>query len=331
MTDASNNPELNNSNLNSLVKLSDRTGIDIRPTLLRVVTDLYLQKPTHTEQESQHYAGLALRLIEHVDAKTRATIARKIAGHPSAPAAVRQRLLKEYIKLKAPDEHAFGSDKTASTEADRAMAAPVMQPEPKQAASGGQTAADELSELFFAADADERRLILVNLTYAPIKPAAPIEPTAARSSIQQLEAAALNHRIETFAREIERVLAISRALAHRMVVDPSGEPIVIAASALDMPPAVLQRILLCINPVISQSVQRVYDLAELHEDLKAESALQMIAIWRAAGRADKKPAATPAVPGPREPQHAIEQRSRAAVSIARPKIQWDDHAQARKG
>ena len=78
-------------------------GVDIRPTLLRVMTDLYVQKPPHTEQEEQHFTKLALRLIDLVDAKTRAIVANKIAGYPTAPAAVRQRLLKELISLQAPD------------------------------------------------------------------------------------------------------------------------------------------------------------------------------------------------------------------------------------
>ena len=141
-----------------------------------------------------------------------------------------------------------------------------------------------------------------------------------------MEAAALHHRIETFARELERVLSISRTLANRVVLDPSGEPLVVAAAALRMPAAVLQRILLCINPVISQSVQRVYDLALLHQDLKAAPALQMIAIWQAADREDKKPAAAPPVTARREPQPALSDR-RAAFSVVRPKILWDEHAQ----
>src|SRR5262249_45407559 len=107
MTDAPSklsDDELSKPELNGLVKLSDREGVDIRPTLLRVITDLYLQKSDHTEQESRQYEHLALKLIEHVDAKTKATIAQKIAGYPTAPAAVRQRLLKEYIKLKPAQE-----------------------------------------------------------------------------------------------------------------------------------------------------------------------------------------------------------------------------------
>ena len=65
------------------------------------------------------------------------------------------------------------------------------------------------------------------MTPKAITPAEPIEPAAAQSSIKQLEAAALNHRIETFARELERVLSISRPLAHRMVTDPSGDRVLL--------------------------------------------------------------------------------------------------------
>jgi hypothetical protein len=331
MTDApvkaeADDPELGKPELNGLVKLSSRNGVDIRPTLLRVVTDLYLQKSSHTEQESQQYERLALKLIEHVDAKTKATIAQKIAGYPNAPAAVRQRLLKEYIELKPAQEE-------SKEPAKPAPAAQALKPADSKAGSPGQ-AADELNELFFTADAEERRLILLNLPYAPITPAEPLEPAAAQSSIQRLESAALNHRIEAFARELEQVLQISRALARRLVTDPSGEPIVVAAAALRMPAAVLQRILLCINPVISQSVQRVYDLALLHEDLKAASALRMVAIWQWAQRAEQpaaaesKPAATPAA-APREPQRSLEQR-RGTFSMVRSKIAWDKHAQSRK-
>lgn len=347
MTDAPkiaelNASDLNNPELNGLVKLSNRNGVDIRPTLLRVITDLYLQKTGHTAKESQQYERLALKLIEHVDPKTKATIAQKIAGYPNAPAAVRQRLLKEYIKVKTPEEAA-----------QAAPAAPLAKPTEGRPAATGKAAAQELSELFFTANAEERRLILLNLPYAPITPAEPLEPAAAKAVSQRLEAAALNHWVEAFARELEQALSISRELAHRMVTDPSGEPIVVAASGLQMSAAVLQRILLCINPIISQSVQRVYDLALLHEDLKAASALRMIAIWQAAYRPETNPGtenkstATPQATAPHEPQrqmeqhqerpverHAVEQRTveqrRAAFSVVRPKILWDQHAKVRK-
>ena len=150
-----------------------------------------------------------------------------------------------------------------------------------------------MSELFFAADAEERRLILINLPYAPLPPAAAIAPAVAKEASNRLEAAALGHNTELFARELERVLGISRAQARRIYEDQSGEPIVVAAVALDMPSFVLQRVLLCLHPAISQSVQRVYELALLHEEIETESALRMVAIWRAGHPADNKRPARP--------------------------------------
>ena len=224
------------------------------------------RKPQHTEQEEQHFTELALRLIDLVDAKTRAIVADKIAGYPTAPAAVRHRLLKELISIKAPEP------------AD-AEAGPF---------AGGAAPADELSELFFAASAEERRLILLNLPYALLPPAEPIAPAIARESTHRLEAAALGHNSELFARELERILAISRAQARRLYEDKSGEPIVVAAVALGMPATVLQRILLCLSPAISQSVQRVYELALLHEEIEPDAALRLVAIWQASHPAESK-------------------------------------------
>ena len=68
---------------------------------------------------------------------------------------------------------------------------------------------------------------------------------------------------------LERALGIGRELAERIAGDHSGEPIVVAAKALGMKAAVLQRILLFLNPAIGQSVERVYDLAQLFDELVA--------------------------------------------------------------
>ena len=48
---------------------------DMRPTLLRVLTELYVQKPTHTADEERHYTELALRLLDAADISTRAAVA----------------------------------------------------------------------------------------------------------------------------------------------------------------------------------------------------------------------------------------------------------------
>ena len=59
------------SSLDNLTHLGLRSGVDMRPTLLRVLTDLYVQKLTHTPEEERHYTELALRLLDAVDVATR--------------------------------------------------------------------------------------------------------------------------------------------------------------------------------------------------------------------------------------------------------------------
>ncbi len=118
---------MDSTNLNGLVELARRNGVDIQPTLLRVMTDLYIQKPVHSAEEEQHFTELALRLIEVVDAPTRAAIAERIAGYPTAPDTVRQRLLRETITL------------SASVAASMPLADPF---------GGKPTPAHELNELF---------------------------------------------------------------------------------------------------------------------------------------------------------------------------------------
>jgi hypothetical protein len=293
-------------NLHGLVELAHRDGVDIHPTLLRVMTDLYVQKPKHSEQEEQHFTELALRLIGLVDAPTRAIVAGKIGAYPNAPDAVRHRLLKDMITITDPVE-------------------PVAAVQP----SAAPAPADELSALFLAASSEERRLILLNLPYAPLPPAAPIPPAVAQESTHRLEAAALGHNTELFARELERTLSISRAQARRLIEDSSGEPVVVAAVALGMPATVLQRILLCLNPTVGQSVQRVYELALLHEEIEPDAALRLIAIWQASHKAEQKSAPARATPA-HQPLHWPDEKGRAASPFARPEIRWDEHAQTRK-
>jgi len=109
---------------------------------------------------------------------------------------------------------------------------------------------------------------------------------ASADVIQQIETAALQRNIVQFGRTLARALHIPRDLAERVARDPSGEPIVVAAKSLGMKAAVLQRILLFLNPSVGQSVQRVYDLADLFDALPREAAERMLTIWRSAGDAE---------------------------------------------
>ncbi len=69
----------------TLTHLGLRGGVDMRPTLLRVLTDLYVQKLTHTPDEERHYTELALRLLTAWMCATRAAVAARL-GAPSIAA-----------------------------------------------------------------------------------------------------------------------------------------------------------------------------------------------------------------------------------------------------
>jgi hypothetical protein len=95
-------PKPNFINLDSLTEIGFRGGVDMRPTLIRVLTDLYVQKLHHTAEEEQHYTELALRLLDAVDAATRAAVATRLAPHLSPPPRVVQYLLNDLPEVSAP-------------------------------------------------------------------------------------------------------------------------------------------------------------------------------------------------------------------------------------
>lgn len=256
------------SPLDSLVDLACRDGVDVRPTLLRVITDLYVQKPTHTAEEETQYVELALGLIGAVDAPTRAAAKARLEAYDKAPQAVLQAL----ATADAPPPATPRQQEQPQPHAIR----PVGPPAPTG------TPGHELIELFFSADAVERRLILINLDFvAPPAPYGP--PPAAEAIIRRLETTALQRNVAEFARMLQRGLSVGGELATRVVHDPSGESIVVAARALGMKADVLQRILLFLNPTIGQSVERVFELAQLYDEISWNAAECMVEIWRQTG------------------------------------------------
>ena len=78
------------------------SGIDMRTTLLRVLTHLYLQRPTHTPEDEHYYTELALRLLDAADISERAALAARLAPYPSAPRPVIDRLARDVIEVAAP-------------------------------------------------------------------------------------------------------------------------------------------------------------------------------------------------------------------------------------
>ena len=278
------------SSLEGLTDIGLRGGVDMRPTLLRVLTDLYVQKLTHTPDEDRHYTELALRLLESVDVPTRVAVATRLAHHLSPPHQVIQKLATDLPEVAG----ALRGDRKSQA---RATASPAVQQAfvtripNRPAQQSRHTAASqpinieiagELNELFFSATADERRLILLNLDIVVGAPAHSnniADVTVGR----RLETAALARKREEFARELAHALRISREQAHRIAGDALGEPIVVSGKALGIARELLYRILLFVNTAVGHSVERVHALAALYDEMSAQAAQDMVAIWQALG------------------------------------------------
>src|ERR1700761_9508191 len=80
------------SGFDGLMSLSRREGVDIRPTLLRVLADLYVQTSTHSEEEARQFVELTSRLIDQVDDALRAAVRARLALYPATPAPVLKNL-----------------------------------------------------------------------------------------------------------------------------------------------------------------------------------------------------------------------------------------------
>jgi hypothetical protein len=287
--------------LAGLAGLADRTGLDTRPTLLRVLTDLYVQKPAHGPEEERHYVELALRLIEVVDAGTCAAVAARLAAYPAAPLAVMARLAKvpgTIAARQAQAGKAFVPDPVSEDDDDLFEPAPLFGTQAAQRAAASASASAEAShqcagiapgfigqrDIFFAADSTERQLILSSLAYVASPDAAPL--AQGTNVLRYLEQAALAGRMQEFTTLLQQAIGVSRALSSRIVADERGEPFAVSARALLMPTDMFQRILMFLNPAIGHSATRVYELSDLFATLPLPSALHLVAIWREADRID---------------------------------------------
>ena len=79
--------------LEGLFALSRAQGLDVRPTLLRVLTDMFVEAKRPSEAEVARFGELALHLIEQVDEDTRLVVAGKLGSSPNAPRPVLDKLI----------------------------------------------------------------------------------------------------------------------------------------------------------------------------------------------------------------------------------------------
>ncbi len=262
-----------------LITLSRREGVDIRPTLLRVLTDLYVQANSHSGYEERQFVELASRLIDQVDDATRAAVKARLAVYPATPAPIMQQLglspaqegRRIPLAREIPTPPSPPPPVRTPSEAALRMAS-NMSMQPKDAA--------EIHDIFFRASSSERTLILHNLAQTPLKAAPRIPSARAKRAIETLEMAAFAVDAENFALELGDSLILPARVAAQIVDDRGGEALAVAARALDMPSPIFQRILLFFKEEIGTSVHAVYRLSRLYDRLSNRSALVMLAAWR---------------------------------------------------
>jgi uncharacterized protein DUF2336 len=269
-----------------LMSLSRREGVDIRPTLLRVLTDLYVQTSVHSSEEERHFIELASRLIDEVDDATRAAVRARLAVYPATPTEV---LGKLGLKPSSPDQPIWPAPEIVASSQQRAVNAPT----PSSNLSLQPNDAAELSDRFFAAPTSERGLILQNLEKAPLQASARIPAARARRAIETLEMAAFAADAENFTLELGEALILPPRIAAQIADDPGGEPLACAMKALEMPSPVFQRVLLFLKAEFGSSVQTVYRLSRLYDGLSERSSLIMLAAWRGSIMAARRAAHRP--------------------------------------
>ena len=296
-----------------LMTLSRREGVDIRPTLLRVLTDLYVQTSVHSGDEERQFVELTSRLIDQVDDATRAAVRARLSIYPSTPAVIMNKLglqparpdRRVPLAVSIPEPVAVAPLARALTDAQLRMASSLPM-QPKDAA--------EISDMFFGASASERAQILHNLAETPLKASARIPFARAQRAIETLEMAAVASDMENLTLELGETLILPARIAAQVVSDPGGEPLACAAKALDMPSDAFQRILIFL-PVFGSSVNSVYRLSRLYDRLSERSALIMLAAWRGSTMAVTRAKYRPALYD--DERH----RARAAMGQTRPAAQ----------
>ena len=261
-----------------LLSLSRREGVDIRPTLLRVLTDLYVQTQAHSADEERQFIELTTRLIDEVDDATRAAVRGRLAIYPAAPIMILRKLgLRPALDQPMPLASLAPAELLPQPAHEPAPAAAGLTMQPKDAA--------ELAEMFFRAASSERVAILHNLARTPLKPATRIPHERAAHAVDALQMAAFISDIEIFTNELGESLILAQRIAEQIVEDAGGEALACALKALDMPGSVFERVLLFLKPEVGQSVHAVFRLSRFYHRLSGHAALIMLAAWRGAAMA----------------------------------------------
>ena len=309
------------SGIQGLVELARRDRVELRPVLLRVLTDLYVQEAVHGPAERARYAELACRFLDNADLATRTIVAERLASYPGTPPAVAGKLAHDEISVANPllrrstalseaelhsildhrgiahaiaiaaRENLPASVAQRLRETGMRRAIPTVAPPCASVPESNPAVSFALARRYFATSARERRLIVAAIACCP-----PVDHEERlrrldRSFNDRLERAALRHRAPEFTTLLRDHAGMPGDVAERVVSDSSGEPLAAICRAFDMPFNTASRILLFLNPAIGGSVQRVFGLANGYDEMAPASARRLAAAWCGLGASLRTPRA----------------------------------------
>jgi hypothetical protein len=261
------------ANLEGLLQLSRSEGVDIRPSLLRVLTDLYVQEAHHSREETRQYVELTLRLIPLVDEPTRTAVARKLRIYPHTP-----RELLARLGIAPGATWSPASPPAPAPEPD--VTAPPASP--NGAAPARNESPSAIGAAFLGAPSAERWQMLERLDEQEDGKAELLEVRP--GTIERLEQAALQREQRLFARELQQSLGLSGRIAWEIVLDELGEPLLVTARVLGMAPEIVLRILMFLNPNVGHSVERVFALIRSYDQVTLTAAMRIMTSWQHASR-----------------------------------------------
>jgi uncharacterized protein (DUF2336 family) len=301
------------SGIEGLVELARSDRVELRPVLLRVLTDLYVQEPAHGPAERARYAELAVRFLESADPVTRALVAERLANYPGTPPAVAAKLARDDISVAGPilrrskalseselhsilescgiahavaiaareDLPASIAQRLRETGTLRAAKAPIAE----TGASTTRTRETDpaitftLARRYLATNKSERRMIATALDCCPAVDREERLRRLERGFNDRLERAALRHRGQEFASLLHNRTGMPGDIALRIVNDPSGEQLAAICRALEMPFDTTSRIFLFLNPAIGGSARQVLGLAQGYEKMQPAIARRLMGAW----------------------------------------------------
>jgi uncharacterized protein (DUF2336 family) len=282
------------SGIQALVDIARRDGMEMRPVLLRVLTDLYVQEPVHGAAERARFAELACRLLDRAELSTRAAVAERLAGYSETPPQVAEKLSRDEIVVAAPilkrssvlNEAAlhmvlnFCGPAHAAAIAERHNLPPRIAKRlkemsiPRNELAGLDEAELEqargttfaLARRYLAAKSHERLTIFSAIAACP--------------SVEQEEMLrGLDRSLGEFVAHLHEATGMARDVATRIVRDPSGEPLAVICRALDVPFTTASRILLFLNPSVGATAQQVFGMASRYVEMTPANARRLAAAW----------------------------------------------------